>query len=80
MEFEYRCQGCGASLEVKVSFKGKLVWTIDELEPDFSSALPEMRGTYGSARLACSADPLHETGFHLIDGSVERDLASRLWR
>jgi hypothetical protein len=27
----------------------------------------------------CSADPLHETGFCLIDGCVERNLASKAW-
>lgn len=77
--FDYRCQACGARLEVKVPFKGRLAWTIDPADPDFSSAFPEPRGKYGMAKLACSADPLHETGFHLIDGSVERNLASSVW-
>lgn len=76
---EYRCRGCGALLEVRVPFKGRLVWTIGASSPDFSSAFPEPRGEYGNAKLVCSADPLHETGFTLIDGGVERNLASKAW-
>ena len=75
----YRCRSCGAQLEVRVPFKGRLVWTIDEDDPDFGSRFPEPRGDYGTAKVICSADPLHTTGFHLIDGSVERDLASKVW-
>jgi hypothetical protein len=77
--FEHRCRGCGALLEVRVPFKGRLVWTIGESDPDFSSSFPEPRGEYGKAKLVCSADPLHETGFCLIDGCVERNLASKAW-
>ena len=75
----YCCQSCGAQMEVRVPFKGRLVWTIDEYDPDFSSRFPEPRGDYGTAKVICSADPLHTTGFRLIDGSVERNLASKVW-
>lgn len=76
---EYRCQSCGAQIEVRVPFKGRLVWSIDEQNPDFSSRFPEPRGEYGAAKVVCSADPLHDTDFQLVDGSVERNLASKLW-
>ena len=76
---EYRCQACGAQLLVRVPFKGRLVWTISESDPDFSSTFPEPNGEYGPAKLVCSADPLHDTGFHLVDGGVERNLASKAW-
>lgn len=75
----YRCQACGAALLVRVRFKGELVWTIDESDPDFSGSFPEPRGPFGSAKLSCSADPLHDTGFHLVDGAVERNPASQAW-
>ena len=77
--FDYRCQACGARLEVRVPFKGRLVWTIDPAAPEFSSAFPQPRGEFGTAKVVCSADPLHVTGFHLIEGSVERNLASKAW-
>lgn len=77
--FEYRCRGCGAPLEVRVAFKGRLVWTIAESDSDFSSTFPEPRGKYGNPKLVCSADPLHDTGFALIDGGVERNLTSKAW-
>ena len=76
---EYRCRGCGALLEVRVPFKGRLVWTIGESDPDFSSTLPEPRGEFGNPKLVCSADPLHDTGFALIEGGVERNPASKAW-
>ena len=76
---EYCCQGCGAQLEVKVPFKGRLVWTINARDPDFGTTFPDPVGEYGKARLVCSADPLHETGFHLLEGSVERNLESNVW-
>ena len=76
---EYRCRPCGAQLLVRVPFKGRLVWTIAESDPDFSSTFPEPQGEYGPAKLVCSADPLHDTGFHLVDGGVERNLASKAW-
>lgn len=76
---EYRCRACGAQLLVRVPFKGRLVWTISEHDADFSSTFPEPRGEYGAAKLVCSADPLHDTGFHLVDGSVERNPASKAW-
>lgn len=77
--FEYLCQSCGAALLVRVPFKGRLVWTIDPARPDFSGTFPEPRGDFGQAKVVCSADPLHETGFHLIDGAVERNLAAKVW-
>lgn len=75
----YCCRGCGAQLQVRVPFKGSLVWTVDEDDPDFSGTFPEPRGEFGAAKVVCSADALHETGFHLIDGCVERNLASKAW-
>ncbi len=73
----YRCQACGAALEVRVRFKGRLVWTIDEADPDFSGSFPETRGDHGDPRLVCSADPLHDTGFRLAAGVVERNPKSK---
>lgn len=73
----YRCQACGAALEVRVRFKGRLVWTIDEIDPDFSGSFPETRGVHGDPRLVCSADPLHATGFRLAAGAVEPDPQSK---
>lgn len=79
IDFDYRCQSCGARLEVKVPFRGRLVWAIDPADPDFSASFPDPRGRFGAAKVACSADPLHDTGFHLLDGSVERNLSSKAW-
>lgn len=75
----YICQACGAPLQVRVPFRGRLVWTIDETDPDFGTSFPEPSGEYGSAKLVCSADALHETGFHLVNGRVEQNLASKAW-
>ncbi len=75
----YNCQSCGAQLEVRVRFTGRLIWTINESNPDFSNDTPEPRGDFGSPRLSCSADPLHESGYRLVDGCVEQDLSSRIW-
>ncbi len=77
--FHYCCQACGAALIVRVPFKGRLVWTIDEQDPDFSDTFPEPRGEFGNAKLVCSSDVLHDTGFHLIDGAIEKNLASKAW-
>ena len=76
---DYACRACGAQLLVRVPFKGRLIWAIDRDDPDFSSAFPEPHGEYGTAKVVCSADPLHTTGFHLIDGAVEKNLASKAW-
>ena len=76
---EYRCGACGAALLVRVPFKGRLIWTIDAGDPDFSATFPELSGDYGNAKVVCSSDPLHDTGFHLVDGGVERNLASKVW-
>ncbi len=64
---------------MRVPFKGRLVWAIPKSDPDFGATLPEPRGEFGTATLSCSADPLHETGFHLVDGLVERNRASNAW-
>lgn len=77
--FHYRCQACGAALVVRVPFKGQLVWAIDERDPDFSGTFPEPRGEFGNARVVCTSDVLHDTGFHLIDGAIEKNLASKAW-
>ena len=76
---DYTCRACGATLLVRVPFKGRFVWEIDRDDPDFSTKFPDPQGEYGAAKVVCSADPLHRTGFHLIDGSVERDLSSKAW-
>ena len=66
----YLCRACGAALEVRVSFRGKLVWTLKPDNPDFGITEPELRGPHGDPRLLCSADALHPTGFKLLDGEV----------
>lgn len=75
----YHCQACGAQLAVRVPFKGRLVWTIDPTDPDFSAQFPDPQGTFGDAKLVCSADALHDTGFRLADGVVERNPDSKAW-
>ncbi len=64
------CQGCGAVLEVRVAFRGKVVWTLQPEDPDFSDVPPQLRGQYGDPKLVCSADALHTTGFKLVEGKV----------
>jgi len=66
----YVCRACGAALEVRISFKGKLVWTLEPDNPDFGLSEPELRGTHGDPKLLCSADALHPTGFDLVEGEV----------
>lgn len=66
----YVCSACGAAIEVQVGFKGKVVWTLEESSPDFSTTSPELRGDYKQPRLVCSADVMHRTGFKLLDGEV----------
>ncbi len=70
---EYLCRLCGAQLEVRVSFKGKIVWTVEPGDPDFGAKEPELRGDSKEPRLLCSADALHQTGFRLVDGEIEPD-------
>ena len=70
---EYLCRLCGAQLEVRVSFKGKIVWAVDAGDPNFGSKEPELRGDSKEPRLLCSADALHQTGFRLTDGEIECD-------
>jgi len=74
---EYLCRLCGAQLEVRVSFKGKIVWTVEPGDPDFGSKEPELRGDSKEPHLLCSADALHQTGFRLTDGEIERDPSSK---
>ncbi len=64
------CRACGAAIEVQVGFKGKVVWTLDAGNPDFSATSPELLGDYKQPRLVCSADVMHRTGFKLLDGQV----------
>ena len=66
----YLCRAFGASLEVRLSFRGKVVWTRAPDDPDFGVTEPELRGTKGDPKLLCSADALHPTGFNLVDGEV----------
>lgn len=72
-ERDYVCQLCGAPLEVRVGFKGTLVWTVDPGDPDFSQFEPELRGEHNEPRLVCSADVIHKTGFQLLDGEIVAD-------
>ena len=66
----YLCRACGAAIEVQVGFTGKVVWTLDAGNPDFSVTSPELLGDYKQPRLVCSADVMHPTGFELLDGQV----------
>ena len=65
------CRACGAQLEVRVRFRGKIVWLVDPGEPDFGVAEPELRGDSGDPALVCSADSLHPTGFQLVGGEIQ---------
>jgi len=64
------CRSCGAVLEVRVRFRGSLVWPLDPDAPDFSGRDPELRGDLKDPSLVCSADMMHPTGFRLEDGLV----------
>ncbi len=66
----YLCRACGAAIEVQVGFNGKVIWTLDAGNPDFSGTPPDLRGEYKQPRLVCSADVMHGTGFKLLDGQV----------
>ena len=68
---EYVCQACGAKLEVQVRFRGKIVWAVDPVKPDFGISEPDLRGDSGDQKLVCSADTLHPVGFWLIDGEIK---------
>ena len=72
----YVCQSCGAAIEVQVGFKGKVVWTVEPEDPDFSTTQPDLRGDYRTPRLVCSADVMHSTGFRLLDGQILPDAKS----
>ncbi len=67
------CRLCRAALEVRVGFTGKLVWTVDPDDPDFGNKEPELRGKHEEPTLVCSADPLHDTGFKLVEGEIAAD-------
>ena len=62
------CRACGARLEVVVHFNGKIVWTVDPRNPDFSGQQPVLRGETKRIRVVCTADVLHESGFLCVDG------------
>jgi hypothetical protein len=64
------CKLCRAALEVRVRFRGTLVWTVDPESPEFGAREPELRGEHRDPRLVCSADVMHETGFALEDGEI----------
>lgn len=66
------CHLCGAPLEVRVRFRGTLVWAVDRQTAGFGDTEPELRGNHNEPRLVCSADVMHETGFQLADGEVVR--------
>jgi len=69
----YRCRSCGAPLEVRVGFRGRLVWTVEPERAAFGEQEPELRGDYQEPQLVCSADVMHTTGFKLEDGVVTAD-------
>ena len=69
----WECRLCRAALEVRVDFKGKVIWTVDPGDPDFGNKEPELRGKYKEPTLVCSADPLHDTGFKLVEGEIVAD-------
>jgi hypothetical protein len=60
-------------LEVRVSFRGRLVWTVEPGDATFGHQEPELRGDSQEPQLVCSADVMHTTGFHLEDGVVAAD-------
>ena len=60
---KYRCMGCGARLEVRVPFKGRLVWSIDESDPDFSAAFPEPRGKLRHSKAGVFGGPVARDWF-----------------
>lgn len=70
--FHYCCRSCGAALQVRVGFRGKLVWTVAE-DGSFGESEPEMQGKHQDPQLICSADVMHTTGFKLQDGSLVAD-------
>jgi hypothetical protein len=69
----YNCRSCGAPLEVRVGFRGRLVWTVQPDNAAFGDQEPELRGDYQEPQLVCSADVMHATGFQLQDGIVTAD-------
>ncbi len=68
----YCCRSCGAALQVRVGFRGKLVWTVAE-DGSFGESEPEMQGKHQEPQLICSADVMHATGFKLQEGSIVAD-------
>ena len=69
----YCCRSCGAPLEVRVSFKGRLVWAVDPESAAFGDVEPELRGDSQEPQVVCSADVLHKTGFQVQDGVISAD-------
>ena len=60
-------------MEVRVGFRGRLVWTVEPERAAFGEQEPELRGDYQEPQLVCSADVMHTTGFKLEDGVVTAD-------
>ncbi len=73
----YRCRSCGAPLEVRVAFRGRLVWSVGPDDAVFGEQEPELRGESQEPQLVCSADVMHSTGFQLENGAVSADPAFR---
>jgi hypothetical protein len=71
--FRYCCRSCGAALLVRVGFKGKLVWTVEDASGAFGETEPELRGDSQEPQIVCSADVMHATGFKLQDGAIAVD-------
>jgi hypothetical protein len=69
----YRCCSCGAPLEVRVAFRGRLVWAVRPEDAVFGEQEPELRGESQDPQLVCSADVMHSTGFQLQDGVISTD-------
>lgn len=67
------CRSCGAPMEVRVGFRGRLVWKVGLEDAAFGETEPELRGDCQDPQLVCSADVMHTTGFKLKDGVVAAD-------
>ena len=60
-------------MEVRVGFKGRLVWTVDPETAAFGEVEPELRGEHQEPQIVCSADVMHKTGFKLDQGIITAD-------
>jgi hypothetical protein len=63
-------------LEVRVGFKGRLIWPVEPETAAFGDSEPELRGEHQEPQIVCSADVLHKTGFKLVDGVVTAEAAA----